>query len=203
MRMYIIRHAESEANVAHVFAGQMDYPLSDKGKQDAILIAQWFTSRFTLKSIYCSPLLRARQTAQPFRISRSIPFVEDQRLAEQNLGIFQGTTYEDAKKNPLYIKDSMQRWEWQVPSGESYKDMAIRIESFFSTLDPNQADCLIVTHGAAMRIMRGVLENTLPIYPERIPSNGEIWEIDFKGIGKSHEIKSLFADNLEYGHHNV
>lgn len=203
MRMYIIRHTESEANVQNILAGQIDYPLSTKGKQDAKQIAQWFTSRFIPETIYCSPLLRAKQTAQPFRISQTTQFIENNRLTEQNLGIFQGKTYEEVEADPMYVNDRNKRWEWEVPSGESYKDMAIRIESFFSSLEPNQADCLIVTHAVAMRIIRGVLENTLPIYPEKIPRNGEIWEIDFKGIGKRHEIRSLFADNMEYGYHNA
>jgi broad specificity phosphatase PhoE len=180
MKIHIIRHTESEANTKHILAGQLDFPLTLKGKKDAEAIASWYTSHFTPKTIYCSPLLRAKQTAAPFRVSKALPFIEDERLKEHNLGVFQGKTYKEVESDSTYQQDRSKRWNWNITHGESYKDIAKRTTSFFEDLNPNDPDILIVTHAVAMRLMRGLLENTLPIYPEQLAKNGEIWEIDFK-----------------------
>lgn len=203
MKIHIIRHTESEANTKGILAGQLDYPLSEKGKQDAKEIASWYTSRFKPEIIYCSPLLRAKQTAFPFRVAEAIPLIEDVRLMEHNLGIYQGKTYEEAELDPTYQKDRLKRWDWHIPKGESYKDIAKRLRLFFIDLDPQGPDTLIVTHAVAMRLMRGLFENTLPVYPEQIPDNGEIWELNFQGVGVKHEIRSLFIDNLSYDGHKA
>jgi hypothetical protein len=41
-----------------------------------------------------------------------------------------------------------------------------------------------------MRLIRAILENTLPTYPNEIPANGEIWEVHFQGAGFRHKIKT-------------
>lgn len=203
MKIHIIRHAESVANVKEILGGQLPFPLTTKGEKDAIRIAAWYTSRYNPQVIYSSPLLRATQTAAPFRVREDIPYIEDDRLKEQNIGIFQGYSYKDAEAHPLYETNRGNRWDWNIENGESYKDVAKRITSFFNDLDPTGPDTLIVTHGVAMRLMRAVLENTLPIYPEKLSQNGEIWEVDYQGVGVVHTIKSLFVEEVTYSGHRA
>jgi len=201
VKIHIMRHAQSEANIKEILAGQLDYPLTEKGKEDARQIAQWYNSHYQPSVIYCSPLLRAKQTAMPFHTSDAIPFILDERLKEQNLGIFQGKTYSQVEQDPTYQMEKTKRWDWNIIDGESYHDIAKRIESFFSSIDMAHPDFLIVTHAVAMRLMRGVLEHTLPVYPGDLAKNGEIWELEFKGVGHKHSITSLFAQDVEYGEH--
>ena len=203
VKIHIIRHTESEANVKHILAGQLDYSLSEKGKKDAQAIALWYSSLFNPLFIYCSPLLRAQQTALPFSHSSHLSITTDERLIEHNLGIFQGRTYEEAERDIKYEKDRLNRWEWNIPNGESYKDIAKRLTSFFEDLDPHGPDILIVTHAVAMRVMRGLIEHTLPIYPEHIAKNGEIWQFDFIKIGLPHHIQSIFINDLSYKEHRA
>ncbi len=203
MRIHIIRHAESVANKETILAGQLEYPLTEKGMKDASAIAERYVKEFLPEKIYCSTLLRARQTAEPFRNLLSVPFELDARLAEHNLGIYQNRTYAEAEADPLYETDRTKRWLWKPENGETYKDIAERLSSFLTELGTGDGFCLLVSHGAAMRILRGLLEATLPVYPERIPHNGEVWELDFKGIGKKHEIRSLFFDGLNYSKHRA
>ncbi len=203
MKIHVIRHAESVANKKTILAGQHDYPLTEKGKKDAEDIAERYAAEYRPNAIYCSPLLRAQQTAQPFRDRLSVPYLLDVRIAEHNLGVFQGKTYAEAEADPLYVTERTKRWHWTPENGESYKDIADRLTSFFSSLNSHGGHILIVSHGAAMRIMRGLLEQTLPVYNERIPSNGEVWEFDFQGVGNKHEIQSLFFDGLSYTEHRA
>ena len=57
------------------------------------------------------------------------------------------------------------------------------------------ANILIVTHAVTLRIIKGMLEDTLPVYPKKIANNGEIWMVEFKGLGNKHAVKSLFYGN--------
>jgi 2,3-bisphosphoglycerate-dependent phosphoglycerate mutase/probable phosphoglycerate mutase len=50
-----------------------------------------------------------------------------------------------------------------------------------------------------MRLIRAVLENTLPRYPEAIADNGEIWQVDYSEQGQKHAIKSLlFSEGRQH-----
>ena len=102
-----MRHTESEANTKNILAGQLDYPLSEKGKNHAHRIASWYTSLYSPQIIYSSSLLRAKQTAEPFIAAMSLPFILDARLMEQNLGVLSGKTYEEAESGPRYETNNL------------------------------------------------------------------------------------------------
>ncbi|MGE0073716.1 MAG: histidine phosphatase family protein [Sphaerochaetaceae bacterium] len=197
-KLFIMRHAESEANQKNLLAGHQDFPLSAKGIADAESLAQLFLQNHAPSIAYCSPLVRALQTARPFVIPRPVPLIIDRRLIEQDIGIFTGKSYEDVEGDPLYEKDRTKRWDWLPPQGESYRMIAVRLTSFFKSLPADGPDCLVITHAVTMRVMSGLLNNTLPEYPSSIPKNGEIWEVDFHGLENIPSIKSLQFDSFAY-----
>lgn len=81
--------------------------------------------------------------------------------------------------------------------------IAHRVQSFFDSFSMENPDrILIVTHAVTFRLIRAVLENTLPEYPESFPNNGEIWKVNFKGSGKHHSIESLLLGNSRDFVHN-
>ncbi len=51
---------------------------------------------------------------------------------------------------------------------------------------------LLVTHAVTLRMIMATLEQTLPDYPHEIAKNGEIWKLRFTGIGKIHQVESIF-----------
>jgi broad specificity phosphatase PhoE len=63
--IYFIRHTQSEANLKDILASRQDFPLTEKGRQEAVAIASEFKDIAQLDRIFCSPLIRAQQTAQP------------------------------------------------------------------------------------------------------------------------------------------
>lgn len=64
-KYYFVRHGESEANAAGVLAGGLDFPLTDKGTQQALEVAQNIKlSDIKFDSILSSPLSRAHNTAK-------------------------------------------------------------------------------------------------------------------------------------------
>jgi broad specificity phosphatase PhoE len=179
--LFLIRHAESVANADKLLAGRQDFPLSDTGKIDACAIAREFSSTVDVDLIWCSPLLRAQQTAAPFVLACNAPLRLDDRLQEQHLGRFSGMSYPLAEADPAYCRDRTARWDWRPEGGgESYRMIAVRVESFLADLrDQCQREglerVLLVTHAVTLRLFRASLEATLPRYPEAISGNGEVW----------------------------
>lgn len=203
--LFLIRHAESEANRQRILASRLPYPLTDAGKADADLIARELKERVRIDRIISSPLVRARETAESFVQSFELPLEEDRRITEQDLGIFKGMSYDEVKKKNFYETNPLKRWNW-IPEGggESYSMIADRIVSFFRDLEnsPHDENILIVTHAVSFRLIRAVLENTLPEYPESFPNNGEIWKVKFGKTGDFHKIESLFLGNSRNFIHN-
>ena len=203
--LFFMRHAESLANRKRILASQTDVSLTPEGMQGAYDIAREFLKDFTLDSIIVSPQLRACQTASPFeQMSGKIAEI-NKAIAEQHLGRFTGMSYDDVKLDPAYEKDVKNRWNW-IPEGggESYKMLASRIIPFFNRFDnaDKKSNIFIVTHAVTLRIIKALLEDTLPVYPEKIANNGEIWQVEYRGLGSKHIVKSLFYGNSASMVHN-
>ena len=195
--LYLIRHAESVANADNLLAGRIDYPLSPTGKGDAAAIAEEFAAAIKVDLIWCSPLLRAQQTAAPFLVACNAPLRLDQRLQEQHMGRFSGKSYADVERDTSYCHDRTARWDW-VPEGggESYRMIAARVDSFLADLrtqcEQEQLNSvLIVTHAVTLRLFRACLEATLPHYPESIAGNGEVWSAELMPAGMPSTITTL------------
>jgi broad specificity phosphatase PhoE len=200
--LYFIRHAESEANKKRILASRLPFPLTEEGREDARRIAAELKEQVSVSRIISSPLLRAKQTAAEFSKVYGVPVSLDEKLSEQDLGAFSGMSYDEVKLLEDYQSETLQRWDW-IPrgDGESYAMVAERIQDFLESLADEQGHTLIVTHAVVFRLLRAVLENTLPDYPKDFPNNGEIWKVAFRGSGYNHRIESiLLGDSVKFTH---
>ena len=200
----MIRHAESLANKERIMASRKAFPLTEAGMTDAKLIASELENIVTIDKIITSPLIRARQTADCFAKVYSLEPEVDERISEQELGKFSGMSYDEVKEHKDYETDTQKRWDWVPEGGESYRMIADRVKSFFSDLEKEagKENILIVTHAVTFRLIKAVLENTLPSYPSKFPNNGEIWKVAFSGLGNIHRIESILLGNSETFKHN-
>ena len=192
--IYFIRHAQSEANLKDILASRQDFSLTEKGRQEAVVIASELKDIAQLDRIICSPLIRAQQTAQPFAETFGLEVETDGRITEQELGVFSGMTYAELDDRPDYMHERSKRWKW-IPEGggESYEMIANRLEPFFQSLESLEGDSILfVTHAVTLRIVKAILEKTLPDYPCEIAKNGEVWKVQFTGLGNIHEVESIF-----------
>jgi len=94
MEIVFIRHGESTANQRGIIQGQGDYPLSQRGKEQARLTARALES-LPFSCIYTSPLIRAKETAQIINGPHNSPLLELTELMEYNLGEFEGLTMDE------------------------------------------------------------------------------------------------------------
>ncbi|KAF9888564.1 hypothetical protein FE257_008496 [Aspergillus nanangensis] len=95
MQLFLIRHAETVANVAQVLAGSTDSPLTNHGAVQIERLAQHFkTEGIHFTRIYCSDLTRAAQTAAGICIQQPAPTtlepVSIPALRERHFGSLEG-----------------------------------------------------------------------------------------------------------------
>lgn len=169
MRLYLVRHGETDWNKERRMQGKSDIPLNDFGRKLA------YDTREGLKDVsfdiaYTSPLIRAKETAQIIIGDRKIPLIEDDRIQEMGFGEFEGLSCSEKGYN---IPDPEFRNFFEAPEkyhppkgGESYQDMLERLQSFLTELyqqeEGKEQTVLVATHGAALRGML-VLIKGLPI----------------------------------------
>ena len=87
--LYIIRHGKTDWNVRHKLQGRTDIPLNEEGRQMAEAAREEYRDvHFDI--CFCSPLIRARETADILLRGRDIPIITDDRLMEMSFGSFEG-----------------------------------------------------------------------------------------------------------------
>ena len=165
MKLYFARHGESEANVQQVFWNQPEkYGLTDKGKEQAYNLVGNLDS-IAFSAIYCSPVLRAVQTAGIVGSRLDLtPEVAD-GLREWDVGIIEGKKY-NQETQALHWQVTAQ-WmkhdnhDAQIEGGESYTDIAGRFIPFINTLQETygstDTNVLLISHGGTLACMLPLL----------------------------------------------
>ena len=149
--IYVVRHGETEWNAVNKVLGRTDMPLNAKGIQQAQEVAQSLRN-IKIDVFLCSPLCRARQTADAISKELGIRYEIDDRLIEQDFGSFEGINRFDAE-----YQKAKREYFVRYPGGESYFDMAARVFPLIKEL--SGAHALLVTHGGICRIIRSCFED--------------------------------------------
>ena len=147
----VVRHGETEWNAINKVLGRTDIPLNNKGMEQAYELARSLKD-LKIDIFLCSPLCRARQTADAISNETGIRYKIDDRLIEQDFGKFEGVNrfeggYQEAKRE--YFA--------RYPGGESYFDLAARVFPLLKELEG--ANALLVTHGGICRMIRNYFED--------------------------------------------
>ena len=147
-RLYFFRHGQVAANRLHRLCGRIDPPLTDKGRKQALACAEIIDALPRVDAIYCSPLLRARQTAT-LATSYIIGMPEinyDVRLLERDFGEV------DGKLSLLKLKKVWDYDSSYIKSNygeETLLRLELRVEEFLAMLrerHPEQ-NVLVFSHG--------------------------------------------------------
>ena len=148
--IYVVRHGETEWNAMNKVLGRTDMPLNDTGIQQAHEIASALKD-LNIEVFLCSPLIRARQTADVISGETGIDYKVDERLIEQDFGSFEGVyRYDEAYQN------AKREYFARYPGGESFFDLAARVFPLIKELEGK--DALLVTHGGICRVIRSYFE---------------------------------------------
>ncbi len=90
MKLLVIRHGESEADLLDVHEGRADFALTERGHRQAEAMSEYVAENFGISKIYASTLTRAKQTAVHLSEKTGIPIVFDENLMEFNNGLLAG-----------------------------------------------------------------------------------------------------------------
>ncbi len=145
MEIVLVRHAESEGNRLKVIQGRTDYHLSEMGEKQAELTGKALAG-FKADKIYCSPMLRARQTAEAIGNQQgATPEVLDD-LREIDLGILEGLTFPEVKDKYPEVFESLSKGALfhSAPEAESEESVKQRARAAVGFLAASKHERLIV-----------------------------------------------------------
>ena len=156
--LLIIRHGETVWNAQGRIQGRKDSPLTAKGREQARHIGEILARPGILTPKYraaTSPLGRAQETAR-IALDGKLRWVNDDRLAELDVGTVTGMTKEEAfARHPFLDQHSGKiGWQFHCPDGESFSDISGRIESWLGEVTH---PTVVVAHGVVSRVMRTLI----------------------------------------------
>lgn len=151
--LYLIRHGRTDWNDEHRLQGRTDVPLNDNGRK----MAEDAHDRYAdvhFDVCYCSPLIRARETAEILLKDRDVPIIPDDRLKEMCFGIYEGESNSFEKPGceiKVLFKDPA-AYDFEIEGAESWDDLFSRTGEFLkevvNPLLKQGKDVLVVGHGA-------------------------------------------------------
>ena len=157
MKLYFIRHGESEANVQHVISNlESPYELTETGKQQAQALAKSLRD-IQLTAIYSSPVLRARQTADIVSQSFNVTYQITEALREYDCGNLEGKS--DDISWMLHRKYSNDWILHNAPlskpeGGENFVDIQNRFLPFIESLKQSMSEhTLLIGHSGLFQLM--------------------------------------------------
>ncbi len=185
MPIALIRHGESEANVAGRWHGRTDGPLTERGRRQGAELAKRYNG---ITRVFSSPLQRTRMTAETFADQFELPVDVAEGLIEIDFGSWEGLTATE-------IGDQFPT-EWNrvfsegadIPrggTGETFAEAGARMEVQIRKLaDQNPTHRLgLFTHGGAIWALASrVLRIDWSGYRKlSMPNNTSVTHIRFEG----------------------
>jgi broad specificity phosphatase PhoE len=155
--VYLIRHGETDWNLAGRWQGHADVPLNELGHRQARLVAQRLAAegpRFD--AIYSSDLARAYQTAWEIGAAVKVAVQLLPNLREIDLGTWSGLTYDEIKATHPTEIALLERGQ-DIPRGGGESLSALRkrvVEAVDAIAKLHGGNTLaLVTHGGCIRML--------------------------------------------------
>jgi broad specificity phosphatase PhoE len=160
LEIFLIRHGQSTANARGIWQGQLDFPLSDEGREQARRAGKALASGSPPIAVYASPLARAFDTAKMIvreaRLPVDVGTIDG--LKERGGGILEGNTWEEQQeKNPELVEKfrSLPEEEgWRLVGAETDEEVLHRFSHALSEVrarHPEGGRVAVVSHGGAIR----------------------------------------------------
>lgn len=163
MKIYLVRHGETEMNIKKAYYGAIDADLTPKGRADALKVSRALKD-ICWNRVYASTKSRTIETARlicqdrmPMKGIFCLP-----QLSELNFGVFEGLTNRQVSQiYPQAYKDWCEDWlEFTPPGGECFFQFFNRVVQGFQQilsecedLENNKASILICGHNGTLRVI--------------------------------------------------
>jgi broad specificity phosphatase PhoE len=147
-QLLVIRHGQTEWSRVGRHTGRTDIPLTEVGRAEARDAARTLAG-WNLVRAYCSPLGRARETAQI--VEPSCGVVVDPNLLEWDYGDFEGeTTPESRERIPGWSV-----WTHEITGGERVDDVGARADAFLTRFatEVTAGNAVVFAHGHLLAVL--------------------------------------------------
>jgi len=147
--IYLVRHGEYENPHYRVPGRGPGFPLSDRGRRQVALVANYMQSRH-IAVLYSSPIVRTRQTAEIISAAVNLPIVFDERLLEVGTNL-EGTSMTDMDA----IGGNVYTPELHEKGAESIEDLVARLNGFIveKRTEHEGKEILCISHGDPIRFI--------------------------------------------------
>ena len=153
MKIYLVRHGETDWNQAGLLQGQTDIALNAQGLEQAREAAERL-KEVPFEIAFCSPLIRAKRTAEIIIGDRKITLTTDERLRELNFGPWEGVdirTIKDAASQPFTNPGSYVPPAGAESFAQLYKRSCEFVDQVLLPLEGTYETVLVVAHGGVNR----------------------------------------------------
>lgn len=191
-QLYLLRHAQSEANQSGILAGpDNSVNLSDKGRNQSLKVSKHLKN-IDFREIYCSPIARCIQTIEPFLgLRKEIPLIHEERIKEMNYGRWNGKLLEELSKKRDWQKIQKAPSKFTFPNGESFNQLRKRVSSFLTDIEGKDGSILIVSHGDVIKM---ILACTLSLPTDKF-QNFVITPASISIVNYDHRNRSVISLN--------
>jgi probable phosphoglycerate mutase len=140
LRLFLIRHGETEWSVSGQHTGRTDLAMTQRGVAQALALAPYLGAT-TFTAVLSSPALRARQTCQLALAGRLPEIVPE--LAEWDYGDFEGRRTLDIQRD----RPQWSVWSDGCPNGESPGQVTARADGLLQRLAVLHGNVALFSHG--------------------------------------------------------
>ena len=175
MKIYLIRHGESESDVKERYDGEYDDHLTEKGLDDAREVAAKLAGS-GVQIIFSSPKIRALQTAEILARELKCSMLVKAGLAEQDIyGAYPDLSMEYPEEEYRRLGELLASHD-EIEGVETREYFRDRVASCFSEIVETKRDVVaVVTHGGPIR---AILRETVKSNEYGKIGNGCIIELE-------------------------
>ena len=164
MKLYIIRHGQTDWNSKGKIQGSKDISLNRMGLAQGYHLSDIIIeNNYNISKIYCSKQKRAIETAEILSNKLNVEHEPIDGIEEMNFGDWEGLTWEEIRNcfPKQYLMWYEHRRYTKVPRGESYEDVLKRsLIAINSIIEENEDDVAIISHGGVIKTLQCYLTNT-------------------------------------------
>ncbi|MDQ7060538.1 MAG: histidine phosphatase family protein [Sulfurimonas sp.] len=148
MNITLVRHAEVVASHIGKYNGHIDIVLSKNGKVQAKELAEKLALK-KFDKVYCSDLLRARQTLDAFKLDCEIVYTS--ALREKSWGIHEGKSFEEIEASGIKY-ENFEQWIHAL-DGEDISLYTKNVKNYFEqvVLKESLDNILIISHSGFIK----------------------------------------------------
>ncbi|EPJ3206019.1 adenosylcobalamin/alpha-ribazole phosphatase [Salmonella enterica subsp. enterica serovar Derby] len=156
MRLWLVRHGETEANVAGLYSGHAPTPLTERGIAQAQSLSGLLRN-VPFDNVLCSELERARHTTQLILAEREVtvrvmPELNEMFFGDWEMRHHRDLAREDAENYAVWCND----WQNATPTnGEGFQAFSQRVERFIAQLADykDSQNLLVVSHQGVLSVL--------------------------------------------------